>query len=186
MNFEFGIYNLWIILVVFGFFATLLMAIGDNLRGTKIENKEDHSNPTVAVVSFIPFLALLIVSIFTPITTGLLFYAGFLLLVIVATIYALSIKAFIKTKNGITMCGIYKFSRNPMYVALFLAFVSFSLMAWQVEPVNGLVILIIAILKTVIVHWMVLKEEQFLTEKYGDIFLKYMNKTPRYLGLSKK
>ena len=42
MNIGIGFYNLWLLLATIGAFAWVIMAIGDKLRGVKIENPEDH------------------------------------------------------------------------------------------------------------------------------------------------
>ena len=186
INMEIGFYNLWLIFVGFVSFAWILMKIGTKLRGTKIENPEDHANLKITIISFIPLLALLIISIFTPIIIGTLFWIGLFVLSIVGIVYILSIIAFVKAKKGLTINGIYKFSRNPMYVSLFLIFISFAFMAWQVNPIIGIAILCITILKGIIIHWMILGEENFLKKKYGSEYYNYLKKVSRYLGVSKK
>ncbi|MCD5396618.1 MAG: DUF1295 domain-containing protein [Candidatus Pacebacteria bacterium] len=75
-----------------------------------------------------------------------------MLLILASVIYKLSILAFVQNKKGLITNGIYKFSRNPMYLALFLVFIAFALMAWQAEPKIGMAILIIFLIKIPIVH----------------------------------
>ncbi len=186
MNIRAGFYNLWLILAITGAFAGLLMVIGDKLRGVKIENPEDHHNPKIIIVGSFPLLAFLVVSIFTPIVTGTLFWIGCGLLIIAGIIYVLSIGAFVKSQKGLTTIGIYQVSRNPMYIAMFLIFIAFSLMIWQAEPIMGILTVFITLPSVFAIHWMVLGEERFLTKKYGDAYREYMNKTPRYIGLSKR
>jgi len=183
MNIEAGFYNLWLILVIFIAFTGLLMAIANKLRGVKIENSEDHRNTKVAVISSSPLLVLLVISIFTPIVIGTLFWLGCVLIIIAGIIYVLSIAAFVKTQKGLTTIGIYQVSRNPMYVVMFLLFIAFTLMAWQAEPIMGILTAFITLLSTFVIHWMVLGEEQFLTKTYGDAYRKYINRTPRYVEI---
>lgn len=71
MNIGIGFYNIWLICVAVKVFVSSLMMIGDKLRGVKIVNFEDHENTMVRGVSSLPLLAFLVVSIFTPITTGI-------------------------------------------------------------------------------------------------------------------
>ena len=79
MNIGAGFYNLWLILAIVGAFAWSLMVIGDKLRGVKIENPEDHHNSKIIIVSSLPPLAFIGVSIFTPIVIGTLFFIGWCL-----------------------------------------------------------------------------------------------------------
>ena len=186
MNIGAGFYNLWLILVIVGAFALSLWVIGNKLRGVKIDNPEDHHNPKVIIVSAFPLLAFLGVSIFTPIVTGTLFWIGCVLLIIAGIIYVLSIVAFVKNQKGLTAIGIYQVSRNPMYIAMFSIFIAFTLMAWQAEPIMGILTAFITLLSVFVIHWMVLGEERFLTKKYGDAYREYMNRTSRYVGIPKK
>ena len=186
MNIEVGFYNLWLIFVTIKALVWLLMAIGDKFRGVKIVNPEDHKNPKVSIVGYLPFLAFLGISIFTPIAVGTLFWAGCVLLVIVGTVYVLAIVAFIKCQKGLNAVGIYQVSRNPMYVAMFLFFIAFTLMAWQAETIMGILGVFITLASVFVIQWMVLGEERFLIKKYGDAYRKYMNEIARYAGIPKK
>jgi protein-S-isoprenylcysteine O-methyltransferase Ste14 len=178
--------NLCIIFAIVGAFMWSLMVIGDKLRGVKIENPEDHRNPKIIIVSSFPLLAFFGVSNFTPIVIGTLFWIGCVLIIIAGIIYVLSIAAFVKAQKGLTTIGIYQVSRNPMYITMFLIFIAFTLMAWQAEPLMGILSVFITLLSIFSIHWMVLGEERFLTKKYGEAYNEYMNRTARYMGIPKK
>ena len=186
MNIEVGFYNLWRILLIVIVFAGVLMLIGNKLRGMKIENPEDHYNPKVNTVGSLPLLVLLVISIFTPIIMGTLFWTGCVLIAIAGIIYVLTIIAFIKARKGLTTIGVYQISRNPMYIAWFLVFIAFTLLAWQADLIMGISTAFITLLNIFVIHWMVLGEERFLSKKYGDAYREYMNRTPRYVGIPKK
>lgn len=186
MNIEVGFYNLWRILLIVIVFAGVLMLIGNKLRGMKIENPEDHYNPKVNTVGSLPLLVLLVISIFTPIIMGALFWTGCVLIAIAGIIYVLTIIAFIKARKGLTTIGVYQISRNPMYIAWFLVFIAFTLLAWQADLIMGISTAFITLLNIFVIHWMVLGEERFLSKKYGDAYREYMNRTPRYVGIPKK
>ncbi len=178
--------SLSFILLIIGIFAFAGMGIGDKLRGVKIENKEDHHNPKVITVSGIPLLAFLGVSIFTPIVKGTILWIGIFIIILSAIIYILSIVAFVKVKKGLNTIGIYKFSRNPMYVVMFLIFIAFILMAFDYSEKTGILMTIVTLINVIVIHWMVLGEEKFLSKKYGDIYREYRNKTPRYIRMGKR
>ena len=176
-----SVWSLWIILVVILVFAGAGMAIGNKLRGEKIENKEDHANAKTGFLSMPPLLSLLVLCIFTPIVTGPLFWAGCLLNLAAGVVYILSITAFVTARRGVTTVGIYRLSRNPMYVAMFMIFAGFVLMAWSASPIMGLLAALILLWNTVTTHWMILGEERFLQERYGETYLSYKHVTPRYV-----
>jgi protein-S-isoprenylcysteine O-methyltransferase Ste14 len=77
--------------------------------------------------------------------------------------------------NHLQTEGIYKISRNPLYLGFFMIIVS----SWVNVPnpfnigAGGIAILIH--------HLIILKEEKFLLAKNGSEYLAYMRKTGRYL-----
>ncbi len=177
---SFTIWSLWIIFVFMGIFAILGMAIGNKLRGARIENKEDHTNAKTAIISTLPLLMFFLLLVFAPIAPGILFWAGLLFNLIAAVIYLLAIAAFVKAGKGITTVGIYRLSRNPMYVAMFLIFTGFTLMAWSAAVIMGVLTAMVLLWNTFTTNWMVRGEEKFLEDKYGQTYLNYKHNTPRY------
>ena len=77
--------------------------------------------------------------------------------------------------NHLQTEGIYKFSRNPLYLGFFMTIVA----SWLSVPnpfnigAGGIAI--------VIHHVVILKEEKFLLAKNGSEYSAYMRKTGRYL-----
>ncbi len=177
---SFTIWSLWIILVFLLAFTWMGMEIGNRKRGVRIENEEDHVNVKVGIISTMPLVALLVLSIFTPIVAGPLFWVGCALIFLSGIIYVSTITAFVSAGSGLTTIGIYRRSRNPMYVAMTILLIAFALMAWSAAPVMGLLTVIVLLWNIATTHWMVLKEERFLSRKYGDEYREYMGRTPRY------
>jgi len=123
------------------------------------------------------FLAILVLLIFTKATLGTplaygglgLYLAGFLL-------YLLSILHFGKPDSaGLNTGGLYRVSRNPMYVAFFLYFLGIALLAgsWSV--------LAVLVIFQVSVHLLILSEERWCIERFGDAYKEYMRRVRRYL-----
>jgi len=78
--------------------------------------------------------------------------------------------------NHLQTGGIYKISRNPLYLGFFMVIVA----SWLSVPnpfnlgAGGIAI--------AIHHFIILKEERFLIAKNGRAYLAYMRKTGRYLS----
>lgn len=72
--------------------------------------------------------------------------------------------------------GIYTVTRNPLYVGGFLVCIGSCF--YSVHPLN----LLLCALAGVIHHRIVLKEEQFLRERFGTRWEEYAGKVPRYIG----
>ncbi|AIQ36707.1 isoprenylcysteine carboxyl methyltransferase [Paenibacillus sp. FSL R5-0345] len=71
--------------------------------------------------------------------------------------------------------GIYKFSRNAAFVGFDLMFLGLYLMY------PNLLTLIIFLLNIIAIHLLILQEEQHLKSVFGAEYIKYCNRTPRYI-----
>ncbi|MDD5543011.1 MAG: isoprenylcysteine carboxylmethyltransferase family protein [Acidobacteriia bacterium] len=72
--------------------------------------------------------------------------------------------------------GIYRFSRNPIYIGMFL----FTLAACLYCPY--VVVISSSIIGILIHHKIALGEESFLEQRFGEEWRKYKARTPRYIG----
>jgi protein-S-isoprenylcysteine O-methyltransferase Ste14 len=79
------------------------------------------------------------------------------------------------TKNGINLNGLYKYSRNPIYVAYFIFFLGCSMIT------QSLLLLSILIIFQIATHFIILAEEKWCIEKFGEEYIHYMKKVRRYL-----
>ena len=92
--------------------------------------------------------------------------------------------SFIRT-DGVNQGGIYRLSRNPMYVGGFLFLVGMAVMGWGITWAN-LIFIGCIVFWAFVIHGTVKKEEQFLQDKYGDSYAQFKQKIPRYIGIPKQ
>ena len=78
------------------------------------------------------------------------------------------------SKNGLSNVGIYKYSRNPMYVSYFLLFIGCSLLT------NSVVLFVIILIFQISAHWIVLAEKRWCIENFGESYKEYMKMVRRY------
>ncbi|MDD5712684.1 MAG: methyltransferase, partial [Smithellaceae bacterium] len=71
--------------------------------------------------------------------------------------------------------GVYRFSRNPLYLGVFLLIVASVLYA--PHPVN----ILCGVMAIGIHHLIVTREESYLINQYGETYLSYMKRVRRYL-----
>ncbi len=71
--------------------------------------------------------------------------------------------------------GIYRFSRNPMLLGLYL--MALGSATYVQNPVNW----ILVIVALTIHHKIILAEEIFLENRFGEEWIEYRNKVPRYV-----
>ena len=131
------------------------------------------------VVMFLP----IIYSIFLPLKLGTTwFYIGLpiaLLGLIMYTIVWVNL-ATTPLDNEPTTKGLYRFSRNPMYLTGFLMDIGVSIVcaSW--------LFLLLSITSMVFANIRYASsEESFLLEKYGESYREYMERTPRWIRMPK-
>ncbi|MDF1618650.1 methyltransferase family protein [Petrocella sp. FN5] len=104
------------------------------------------------------------------------FYIGLITYSLGLILYIVSIVNYAMPKmNGINVNGLYRISRNPMYIAYFIYFVGCTLLT------HSWILLALLLVFQVSAHWIILSEERWCIMKFGDEYIKYMNKVRRYI-----
>jgi protein-S-isoprenylcysteine O-methyltransferase Ste14 len=80
-----------------------------------------------------------------------------------------------KENTHLKTAGLFKFSRNPMYVGVYI-----TILATILYTAN-IVLLIIGIFIIAVHHKIVLSEEKYLKQKFGDEYKIYSTKVRRYI-----
>lgn len=78
-------------------------------------------------------------------------------------------------QSGININGIYKISRNPIYIGYFIYFSSCVLLT------RSMLLLISLLVFQISAHWIILSEERWCINKFGAEYINYMNKVKRYI-----
>lgn len=78
------------------------------------------------------------------------------------------------SESGINQKGLYRLSRNPMYVAYFFFFFGCALLT------QSLLLLGVTAVFQVAAHWIIRSEERWCIERFGEAYLQYMKKVARY------
>ncbi|WP_373802378.1 methyltransferase family protein [Bacteroides heparinolyticus] len=122
-------------------------------------------------------ILLLILSLFVPLKMSTTwFWVG-------AAIYVLAFAAFIwsfysygaAAPDKAIQGGIYRWSRNPMYFFYFVGTLGICI------ATASLWLLLVLIPFSVFTHLIILGEERYCEQTYGESYLAYKKKTPRYL-----
>lgn len=95
---------------------------------------------------------------------------------IISHMYLLSIKK-IKAKSyeGFVTHGLFKYSRNPGLLGLYISFMGFFL----IQP--SILFLLCYVIYIIHMHFKIRMEEDYLTNKYHEDYNRYLQKTKRYL-----
>lgn len=77
--------------------------------------------------------------------------------------------------SGFNKNGIYRISRNSMYLAYFICFLGMCFLT------QSLVLLGIVLIFQVSAHWIILAEERWCMERFKDEYIQYMKQVRRYI-----
>lgn len=78
-------------------------------------------------------------------------------------------------EHALVTDGVYKISRNPMYASFLFFFAACFLLA------PSLLLAVLITFNLVVHHFIILKEERFLTDYFGQQYLNYKSNVARYL-----
>ena len=112
---------------------------------------------------------------------------GLFLLILGLAIFLSAIKSFRRQKttvnplkpkqaSSLVTSGIFKFSRNPMYLGMLIVLLSIS---FKFNLVGGIVISLFFYL--FITRFQIFPEEEAMNELFGDEFVEYSNRTRRWI-----
>jgi len=185
--FETGLWNAWILTLYLPLHPLLMMLI-DKAVGTGDMLKKMEAptyNKTEKIISiftnFVLFFGLFIYSIFLPLQLGTIwFYTGLALCLLGVIAWTIAIVNIANIPLGEPWAkGLYRYSRHPMVLSSFLIFIGAGIAS------ASWVFLLFSVVFIVLSLILVIAEERFCLEKFGDAYRKYTNKTPRWIGIPK-
>jgi len=104
------------------------------------------------------------------------FYAGIALYSLGIVLYAISTISYAKPdRNGMNLTGVFKISRNPMYVAYFIIFLGCAVLT------ESWILFGLLIIFQISAHWIILSEERWCMQQFGEEYKKYMDNVRRYI-----
>jgi protein-S-isoprenylcysteine O-methyltransferase Ste14 len=182
--FKLGLWNAWIFMLISLLTLPFLFHIAKR-RVIPSQDEEFNAfskrNKILFISSKFIFFIAALYSIFLPLKLGTIwFYIGIPITMIglVSMIVVMANWANAPSNKPITK-GFYKYSRHPMYVAIF-----FVLLGVSIATVSCLFILFLIIFTAGAVAFADFEEQGGL-KQYGKAYREYTNKTPRWIGISK-
>jgi protein-S-isoprenylcysteine O-methyltransferase Ste14 len=184
--FEIGVWNLWVFMVAWVFFHMVPFYWPIFRYDIKAMFKKGAASPSYNKAEKIinnfgtaVWIILFIYSIFLPLPLGApLLYAGIALFVFGLIIIEIAGIPWAKTSidEPITE-GLYRYSRHPIYIGVFVQYIGIGM-----ASASGLFLLLI-IISLILSILTAPAEERFCLEKYGETYRKYINRTPRWIGI---
>lgn len=153
----------YLLLSLFGKRASTRASFFAPMQGVEKRMYWIYQGSTLGIIVYLFFLKVQMDNVVFQIGLGL--YGISILLFIISTIH------FAKpNETGMNQKGIYRFSRNPMYVAYFLYFISCAMLT------HSMVLLCFVVTFGISSHWIVLSEERWCINQFGDEYKTYMKK----------
>ena len=185
--FAIGVWNAWILTLYIPLHPLIMMLI-DKLVGTgdifkKMETPTFNKTENIMNIfsNFVLLFGLFIYSIFLPLQLGTAwFYVGLALSVLGVVAWTIAIVNIADIPLGKPWNkGLYRYSRHPMTLAGY-----WILIGAGIASASGIFLLFSAIYIILSVTPTV-AEERFCLEKFGTAYRKYIDKTPRWIGIPK-
>ena len=180
--FELGLWNAWILTV-----PILIISFSDmGATASRESGKEGDFKLTkkenrIANAIFLPMIVCWVYTVFLPLQLGSIWlYSGFIIFLfgVVFTITAI-VNFATSPKDMVITKGLYRFTRNPTYIGLILMHTGLG-----VACASWLYLLLTAVF-LIMVNAMLPSEESYCLYRFGDDYLKYKNRTPRWIGIPK-
>lgn len=101
--------------------------------------------------------------------------AGWVCYALGIIVLVLALWSFSVAPGALIQTGLYRLSRNPIYIGYFLIFIGVSLL------ISSWFHLVLTLVYQVAVHFLILSEERWCLEVFGEEYLGYQRKVRRYL-----
>lgn len=141
-------------------YGALVIELGFVYFNFVYSNTLPFTNTTIAFIGVILYLLGLFISIWAKITMG--------------KFWGRPAQHNIKRQNKLINIGPFKYSRNPIYLGLILAFLGYSLVLKSI-------FIILNIFVILYFYRAALKEEKILEKHFGKRYLRYKSLIPRFL-----
>ena len=125
---------------------------------------------------------------FVTFTINLAFWIGLGIIVFGEVVYVLgyiAMREHPEKNKAVVDWGIYKVSRHSHVLAGIICLLGVIVMGWNPTSVMYKLLWVYFVFYIISAHFYVLNEEKVNIEKFGQEYVDYMNKTPRYIGIPK-
>jgi len=123
---------------------------------------------------------------FVPFTINLAFWFGLAIIVFGEVVYGLgyiAMREHPEKKKAVVDWGIYKVSRHSHVLTGMICLLGVIVMGWNPTSVIYKLLWVYFAIYIIASHFYVLNEEKVNMEKFGQEYVDYMKKTPRYIGI---
>lgn len=135
------------------------------------------------MVFYIVLIAGLVLTWFIPYSINAAFWIGLGIIILGLIIFTLGFAAMREhpeRKQAVVDWGIYRVSRHSHVLAGIICLLGAVVMGWNPDSVIYIILWVYFVLYAVLSHFGVLNEEKLNIKKFGQEYLDYMKRVPRY------
>jgi len=181
-DFELGLWNAWILIIPLIVFWIGGVKFLFSKRMPETAPPSERKLKILSSLLVILMFGSFIYSIFMPLKLGTIWFPiGLVVYLVGMVLIAIAMINFATTPmNKPVTKGIYRYSRNPMFIGWFLLYfgIAIACISW--------VYIVITVLFILITTYLSPFEEAITLGHYGKAYKEYMKRTPRWIGIPKK
>jgi protein-S-isoprenylcysteine O-methyltransferase Ste14 len=184
--FDIGVWNAWIFIVPYffmNFVLTFLLKSFKNRKSTFWAFPQYTGLEKIYLLLFYVInIGLTVYSIFLPLAVGTAWlYAGLFIYLLGIAFLGLTMRTFTTTPiDKPNTTGIYRITRHPWYLGLLSIYIGIG-----IASASWVYLLACLIWIPIIRNLLMIVEERECCERFGDAYLEYINRTPRWIGIPK-
>jgi protein-S-isoprenylcysteine O-methyltransferase Ste14 len=180
--FELGLWNAWILVIpVLIIMFSDMKATSIRESGKAVDFQLTKKENRLTYVVFLPMFVSFVYAVFLPLQLDILWlYSGLIIYLFGIAFSIVTIQNFSASpKDKIITKGLYRFTRNPMYVSMVLLQIGLGIAC------SSWLYLLLAVTLMILLNANLSAEERYCICMYGDDYQKYKNRTPRWIGIPK-
>jgi len=181
-EFELGLWNAWILVIpilIISFSDMRATASRESGKAGDFQLTRKENRLTYAV--FLPMVVSWVYAVFLPLQLGTIWlYSGLIICLFGMIFTIVAILNFATSpKDKVITKGLYRFTRNPTYIGMILMQTGLGIAC------SSWLYLLLTVVLIILLNANLSAEERYCLYRYGDDYLKYKNKTPRWIGIPK-
>jgi protein-S-isoprenylcysteine O-methyltransferase Ste14 len=180
--FELGLWNAWILIIpiiVISFSDMRVTASRESGKAGDFQLTRKEKRIINAV--FLPMVISWVYAVFLPLQRATVWlYSGLIVCLFGMVFTSVAIFNFATSpKVQVIVKGLYHFTRNPTYVGMILMQVGLGIAC------SSWLFLLLTVAMMILLNANLSAEERYCLYRFGNDYLKYKNRTPRWIGIPK-
>ena len=180
--FELGLWNAWILIIpMLIILFSDMAATASRESGKEGDFKLTKKENIIANSVFLPMLISWVYAVFLPLQLGTIWLFSGLFIFLFGMVFTTTaiINFATSPKDKVITKGLYRFTRNPAYIGMFLMFIGVGIAC------SSWLYLLLTVVLMIMLNAVSPSEERYCLYQYGDDYQKYKNRTPRWIGIPK-